>query len=266
MFVLRVHRHSTGPTPRLCKDLCKIGFGKEKQAPLVDNFYADRFRRGVVPTVDVFVRTAEKCYSHEIFRSHTHFAHILLGSTTMLRQPAYFDSQASAAAALQIDIEELREAKRQGCPAFRSGRVYRDQLLSWLQERDLKKTGSVKANGAGLEENRFVIAQTIRGLSVCANLGVLTPQQYFDFAKTIVDAAKDFELRDVFRQTIANWLQLNYSKIENTKARKAHPKIMRWFSTETKASARRDPAMIDLQAQLRKLREEPIDLRALIGA
>ena len=113
----------------------------------------------------------------------------------MPKQPAYFDSQAFAAAALKIDIEELREAKRQGCPAFRSGRVYRDELLSWLQARHLKKVGSVEANGAGLEENRFVIAQTIRGLSVCANLGLLTPEQYFDVCKTIVDAAKDWQLQ-----------------------------------------------------------------------
>jgi hypothetical protein len=159
----------------------------------------------------------------------------------------------------------LREAKRQGCPAFRSGRVYRDELLSWLQTRELQKTGSVGANGAGLEENRFVIAQTIRGLSVCANLGLLAPEQCFDVCKMIVDAADDWKLRDVLRHSIANWLQLNYSKIENAKARKAHPKIMRWFSTETKAPARRDPALLDLQAQLRKLRE-PVNLRALIGA
>jgi len=48
----------------------------------------------------------------------------------MAKQPGYFDSQAAAAAALKIDIEELRAAKREGCPAFRSGRVYRDELLS----------------------------------------------------------------------------------------------------------------------------------------
>jgi len=183
----------------------------------------------------------------------------------MPKQPAYFDSQASAAAALGIDIEVLREVKRQGCPAFRSGRVYRDELLSWLQARDLKKVGSGKANGAGLEENRFVIAQTIRGLSVCANLGVLTPEQYFEFCKTIVDAANDWELREVFRETIANWLQLNYSKIENAKARKAHPAIMSWLRAETKASACRDPALIDLEAQLREL-AKPVNLRALVGA
>jgi hypothetical protein len=33
-------------------------------------------------------------------------------------------SQAQAAAILKIDISELREAKAEGCTAFRSGRVY----------------------------------------------------------------------------------------------------------------------------------------------
>jgi hypothetical protein len=44
---------------------------------------------------------------------------------TMPHEVAYFDSQASAAAALNISIEEIRRAKRAGCPAFRSGRVYK---------------------------------------------------------------------------------------------------------------------------------------------
>jgi hypothetical protein len=52
----------------------------------------------------------------------------------MAKQPAYFDSQASAAATLKIEISELRQAKAEGCPAFRSGRVYRDELLRWLKE------------------------------------------------------------------------------------------------------------------------------------
>jgi hypothetical protein len=40
----------------------------------------------------------------------------------MPKQPAYFDSQAAAAAALNIEIDDIREAKREGCPACRSGR------------------------------------------------------------------------------------------------------------------------------------------------
>ena len=171
----------------------------------------------------------------------------------MPKQPAYFDSQASAAAALKIDIEELRAAKREGCPAFRSGRVYRDELLSWLEARALQRNGSEKLNGIGLHKGRSVIAQTIRGLSACANLGVLTPEQYFEFCRTIVEAAGDHELREVFRQTILNWLQLNFSEIADAKARKAHPKIMSWFRSETEAWARRKDEEVDLAALVRTL-------------
>ena len=171
----------------------------------------------------------------------------------MPKQPAYFDSQAAAAAALNIEIDDIREAKREGCPAFRSGRVYGKELLSWLETRALQNSASAKLNGIGLEKGRSVIAQTIRGLSVCANLGILTPEQYFDFCLTIVGAADDPELREVFRQTILNWLQLNFSEIANAKARKAHPKIMSWFRSETEAWARRKDEEVDLAALVRTL-------------
>jgi len=171
----------------------------------------------------------------------------------MPKQPAYFDSQASAAAALKIAIEDLREAKREGCPAFRSGRVYGAELLSWLEERALQRTGSEKLNGIRVEKGRSVIAQTIRGLSACANLGVLTPKQYFDFCLTIVEAADDPELREVFRQTILNWLQLNFSEVAEAKARKEYPKIMSRFRSETEAHARRKEEAGALEAIIRQL-------------
>lgn len=50
-------------------------------------------------------------------------------------KPTYFDSQAQAAAALNVEIEVLRQAKRDGCTAFRSGRVYREPLVAWLAQR-----------------------------------------------------------------------------------------------------------------------------------
>ena len=171
----------------------------------------------------------------------------------MPKQPAYFDSQAAAAAALKIDIDELREAKREGCPAFRSGRVYGKELVSWLETRALQNAGSVKLNGTGLEKGRSVIAQTVRGLSACANLGVLTPKQYFDFCITIVEAADDPTLREVFRQTILNWLQLNFSEVAEAKASKEVPKIMSWFHSETKAQARRKDEEGALEAIIRHL-------------
>jgi len=171
----------------------------------------------------------------------------------MPKQPAYFDSQAAAAAALKVEIDEIRDAKREGCPAFRSGRVYGKELLNWLEKRALQNTDSAKLSGIGLEKGRSVVAQTIRGLSVCANLGLLTPEQYFDFSLTIVEAADDPELREVFRQTILNWLQLNFSEIADAKARKAHPKIMSWFRSETEVWARRKDEESELEAIIRAL-------------
>jgi hypothetical protein len=83
--------------------------------------------------------------------------------------------------------------------------------------------------------------------------GLLTPEQYFDFGLTIVEAADDPELREVFRQTILNWLQLNFSQIADARARKAHPKIMSWFHSETEARARRKDEEGDLEALVRTL-------------
>jgi hypothetical protein len=151
----------------------------------------------------------------------------------MPKQPAYFDSQASAAAALKMDIYELRDAKREGCPAFRSGRIYRDELLSWLQAKQLEGSKSTASNGVGIKNARAIVAQTIRGISECADLGVLTAEQCFDFCIAIVDAADDPEIRELFGEMIFNWLQRNFSEIVFAKARKAHPQIMSWFDSET---------------------------------
>ena len=51
----------------------------------------------------------------------------------MPKKTAYYDTQGSAAASEGIDIYKIREAKASGCKAFRSGRVYRDELLQWFQ-------------------------------------------------------------------------------------------------------------------------------------
>jgi hypothetical protein len=71
----------------------------------------------------------------------------------MAKRPAYFDSQAQAAAILRIDISDLREAKAEGCPAFRSGRVHIAPLLAWFAEKRqrLAKLGAAKAPDEALE-------------------------------------------------------------------------------------------------------------------
>jgi hypothetical protein len=67
--------------------------------------------------------------------SHTFRTQLDIAAYHMPKRPAYFDSQAQAAAILKIDISELREAKAEGCPAFRSGRVYIAPLLAWLADK-----------------------------------------------------------------------------------------------------------------------------------
>jgi len=150
----------------------------------------------------------------------------------MANEVAYFDSQASAAAALKIDISELRKAKREGCPAFPSGRVYRAELLSWLEDKRLEAIESVDADEVEPEESQAIVKRTILDISECANFGLLTAEQYFDLCLTIVEAADDREIRWFFWNTIQNWLRRNFSQVAISEARKAHPKIMEWWGSE----------------------------------
>ena len=66
----------------------------------------------------------------------------------MAKIPLYFDSQASTAAPLKIDISELRQAKAEGCPAFRSGRVYTAPLLAWFAEKRRRRAELAAAKTA----------------------------------------------------------------------------------------------------------------------
>lgn len=59
-----------------------------------------------------------------------------------MKEPLFFDNQSQAAAILKIDVEELRQAKRDGCPAFRSGRIYRAELDEWFTARKAKPSAS----------------------------------------------------------------------------------------------------------------------------
>ena len=75
----------------------------------------------------------------------------------VLKLPAYFDSQRQAAAILKIDISELREAKAEGCPAFRSGRVYTAPLLAWFAEKHQRRAELAAAEtGDGMMDQHLV--------------------------------------------------------------------------------------------------------------
>ena len=55
-----------------------------------------------------------------------------------------YDSLAGAAAGLGLSIDVLRAAKRAGCPAFRSNRVYSSELLAWLKAHPQTVTPGMK--------------------------------------------------------------------------------------------------------------------------
>jgi hypothetical protein len=61
------------------------------------------------------------------------------------RTPAYADTLTQAAAQLGVDVATLREAKRQGAPGFRSGRVYFEEVRVWLRENAGKSARTPEA-------------------------------------------------------------------------------------------------------------------------
>jgi len=75
----------------------------------------------------------------------------------MQKLPAYFDSQRQAAAILGIDISELRQAKAEGCPAFRSGRVYTAPLLAWFAEKRQRRAELAPAETADGMLNQHLV-------------------------------------------------------------------------------------------------------------
>jgi hypothetical protein len=47
--------------------------------------------------------------------------------------PEYFDSQAQAAAMLNLSVYDIKSAKAEGCPAFRGGRIRTKEFQTWLK-------------------------------------------------------------------------------------------------------------------------------------
>jgi len=64
-------------------------------------------------------------------------------------------------------------------------------------------------------------------LAECANLGLLTDDQNFEFGKTIVEAAKDKALLEEFVNVLWNWLRSQYAELID--AYNAHPKMVKCF-------------------------------------
>jgi hypothetical protein len=116
--------------------------------------------------------------------------------------PDYWDSQAVAAAELHVSIDRIRDAKRGGCQAFKSGRVYKAPLIEWLAARKqsrISKSGDVLRPLTAPEAERSFadITMYFVGLSVSAEN--IYPPDKLKMAKALtrkimVDIGKLFDL------------------------------------------------------------------------
>jgi hypothetical protein len=150
-----------------------------------------------------------------------------------MKRPAYFDSQVSAAAALRIDIYKIRQAKAAGCPAFQSGRVYRDDLLAWFEEK--RRLRAAKSKRDPRMDRTMPVAKTIIALTDCVNLGLITDDLYFEtgteIIRSITDEIKDWsEGEPLIDEWVENLFRYLFGKFKDLKAaHKAHPKLVGWL-------------------------------------
>jgi hypothetical protein len=158
--------------------------------------------------------------------SHTHFARAFDWEShhEMPKEVEYFDSQASAAASLGLDIYDIREAKTQGCCAFRSGRVYRGPLLEWMEA---KRAKAQKVIPPGANARRVAIAETIIAIARAFEAEAITREQYFDQTTELVEAAGDREILTGWIQNQFDWLCESFPNIAD--AWKEHPNVMQWL-------------------------------------
>lgn len=90
---------------------------------------------------------------------------------------------------------------------------------------------AVAVGGPPPAPNReYAVARAMLGLAECANFGVLTDDQYFKLGKTIVEAAGNGELRQIFTDGINDLLRSKYSELPA--AFTAHPEMTYWIIRE----------------------------------
>lgn len=145
-------------------------------------------------------------------------------------KPVYFENQRQAASILGIDVEDLKEWKARGCPAFKYGRIYHEPLLEWMNEEKLRRMERKEASMGEATKRRYITVRTMMGLAELANFKILSDEQFFKFGRAIVEAAGDKEIREIFTDMIYGWLRGMYSELDA--AFEAHPEITYWIIRE----------------------------------
>src|SRR5439155_132541 len=127
---------------------------------------------------------------------------------------------------------DLKEWKAAGCPAFRHGRIYHAELLDWVEKYrpNARRRGRSSGDAREAPNREYAIGRAMLGLAECVNFGVLTADQHFELGKTIVEAASNEEIRQIFTDTIYGRLRGEYSELLD--AFNAHPKMTYWIIRE----------------------------------
>ncbi len=147
----------------------------------------------------------------------------------------YFDSQASAAAILNIDLYKLRAAKRAGCPAFRSGRVYRQELLDWFEEQDRRNTPEGVAKIKEKERRISIVTGIIVNLVEMAELGLISEERMVEIGTEVNrPITQDLRCLPEAKGVLKEWATIVcdflFSKYRTLAgAHKAYPKLVGWL-------------------------------------
>jgi len=62
-------------------------------------------------------------------------------------KPVYWENQKQCAAALGLDVRELKEWKADNCPAFRFSRIYHAELLDWIAKKSVATRRGFQPSG-----------------------------------------------------------------------------------------------------------------------
>jgi hypothetical protein len=137
-----------------------------------------------------------------------------------VHKPTYFDSQGQCSSILHIDEADLKEFKRQGCPAFKHGRIYHAPLLEWIAAK--KALGLGGAGDPGKEIRRAILDFALQYEREEINF-----EEFFERTTLLLEALRDQAMLHEWIRHLFFWLRSEFSKLSD--AYKIHPRIVDWL-------------------------------------
>ena len=128
---------------------------------------------------------------------------------------------------LGIHIEDIRDAKAEGCSAFRSGRVYRAPLIEWLEKRKIQQRSESDAGLGDERARKRTIVHAMIELARVFEIGALTRDQYFEQGTALVEATGDNDIRIEWVRQTFDWIAGEFPDL--VVANDHHPKAVAWL-------------------------------------